>query len=122
MSDKIIFENSSTIYPELVAIEVLKLTSDDFSHYTSQLVFVVSEDFKQMLNFPTTVWETTAEEACRVTLKSIMHIFESISSRVAVIDVDSHDIIETFNLDEMYPNWQDVDQPIEKIPENRVLH
>jgi hypothetical protein len=119
-------KNHDVLSVEMVAIEVIKAKLGDEVFYTSQLVLVLDKEEDQYLNLPLDVWEKTVHDACRVTLKNAMRLFENIANIALVIDPVAGEIVEKLSLDEMYPTWlevEEVDQPeLAKVPENVTLH
>jgi hypothetical protein len=119
-------KNHDVLSVEMVAIEVIKAKLGDDVFYTSQLVLVLDKEEDQYLNLPLDVWEKTVNDACRVTLKNSMRLFDNIANIALVIDPVAGEIVEKLSLDEMYPTWlevEEVDQPeLARAPENVTLH
>lgn len=104
-----------TLFPELVCIEILKVKIDEADGYASQLVLVLDLQKKKFIYLPTHVFEETSLGALKSTTYHAIHLFGEVASLAVVIDPESGEIIERYNLNSVLG---------EKSEENvkKVLH
>lgn len=93
---------SYTLFPELVCIEVLKVKIDEAEGYASQLVLVLDLEKKKFIYLPTHVFEETSLGALKATTYHAIHLFGEVASLAVVIDPESGEIIEKFNLKSVF--------------------
>lgn len=123
MTDKITFNNYDTMHPYMVAIEVLKVeTDEDGVVYAAQLALILDKKTFEVLYLPTDVIETTADATVRKVLTGIAKLFHNcIAAQVPVIDIQAGTLIETLDINEMRYAGDEFTETV-KVPEGTVLH
>lgn len=112
-----------TIVPDLVCIEVIKLKKDGKDAYLSQVVLILDKDETQVLFLPTDIFEDTALETIKQTLKHLPHLFGDVGSIVHIFDGDSGEIIETVDLNKTFTSEAELDNDeVTLKPFKAVLH
>lgn len=106
---------TATLFPELVCVEVLKVKVDETLGYASQLVLILDSEKKKIIYLPTDVFAETSFEALRKTTLHAIHLFGALGDLAVVIDTVSGEVIERFNLNTVFANGYDSEEPKEKI-------
>lgn len=96
-----------TLFPELVCIEILKVSVEEANGYASQLVLVLDLEKKKFLYLPTHVFEETSIDALKATTYHAIHLFGSVASLAIVIDPESGEVLERFNLNSVFDNQEE---------------
>lgn len=123
MADTITFNNYDTIHPQMVAIEVMKVeTEEDGILYAAQLAMIINKKTFEVLYLPTDVIESTADATVRKVLTSIAKLFHNcIAAQVPVIDIKNGTLIETLDINEMRYAGDEFTETV-RVPEGTMLH
>ena len=112
-----------TIVPDLFCIEVIKLKKDGKDAYLSQIVLILDKDETQVLFMPTEIFEDTAIDTIKRTLKHLPALFGDVGNIVHIFDGESGEIIETVDLNKSFANESELDNDEATLqPFKIVLH
>lgn len=98
-----------TLVPDLFCIEVIKLKKDGKDAYLSQIVLILDKEEKQVLFLPTDIFEDTALDTIKRTLRHLPHLFGDVGSLVHIFDGDSGEIIQTIDLNKTFSSEAELD-------------
>lgn len=104
-----------TLFPELVCIEVLKVTVEGKLGYASQLVLILDSEKGKILYLPTDIFTETSFETLKKTSLHAIHLFGALGNLAVAIDTETGEVIERFNLDKLFAKEQPPEEP-------RVIH
>jgi hypothetical protein len=110
-----------TLFPELVCVEVLKVTVDGIKGYASQLVLVLDISKNKVLYLPTDVFEETSIAALKRTVFHAINLFGQIANLSAVIDTETGEAIERHDLNKIFAKGYGVDDAMPEV-EKRIIH
>lgn len=114
-------DNHTTLHPEITAIEVLKVTTEeDGTLYAVQLALILDIQEYKVSYLPTEILEETVDAAIRKSLASVAKLFAPISAIVPVIDISSGKLVETININDRAYKSDEADEV--KVPEGVTLH
>lgn len=112
-----------TLVPELICIEIIKLEKDGRDAYLSQIVLLLDKEETQVLYMPTDIFEDTAIDSIKRTLKHLPPLFGDVGSVVHIFDGDSGEVIETIDLNETFTSVEELDNDDATLkPTKVVLH
>ena len=110
-----------TLFPELVCVEVLKVTVDGIQGYASQLVLILDITKNKVLYIPTDIFEETSIAATKRTVFHAINLFGQISNLSVVIDTQTSEVIERHDLNTLFTKGYGVEDPTPEV-EKRIIH
>lgn len=102
-----------TLFPELVCVEILKVSVDGVLGYASQLVLILDSEKKKILYLPTDIFEETSLETLQRTTIHAINLFGALGNLAVVVDTKTGEIIERFDLNSVFTKGPG--EPEEKI-------
>jgi hypothetical protein len=116
-------ENFDVIEPTIHCIEILRVATKTGTIFGARLCLIVGgtgPDSMEAIYLPLNVYSSTAEETARQALDGAMRIFEDISDIAPVIDLDTGELVETFDLNDLFPDEASVKET--EIPVGATSH
>ena len=109
-----------TLFPELVCVEVLKVTVEGIQGYASQLVLILDISKNKVLYLPTDVFEETSITALKKTTFHAINLFGQIANLSVVIDTETGEVLERHDINKLFAKGYGVNE--EMSEENRTIH
>lgn len=109
-----------TLFPELLCVEVLKITVNGKPGYASQLVLILDISKNKVLYLPTDVFEETSMSALKKTTFHAINLFGQLANLSVVIDTETGEVLERHDLNKLFAKGYGLENTTPE--ENRTIH
>lgn len=99
-----------------VVLDIFLFNNEGKQSYNSCITYFFDKDGKTGLSVLTDIHGETADECLVMSLRALGNLYSMISARCGLYNAASGDLIEEYNLNDMFPNGFDATIPTEDDP------